>query len=107
MLEAIDRRVTDWLFYAVATGYVVFSLADLLTTSYALQHGGRERNPIASSLYATHGFGALVAFKLAVVAVIVVTLKLMPRRPAVWVGTALAATMAIVVTANVGAIAPR
>lgn len=107
MLAAIDRRVTDWLFYAVAFGYVAFSLADLLTTSYALEHGGRERNPIAASLYASYGFGALVVFKAVVVAVIVLTLRFIPRRAAVWVGTVLAAVMALVVIANTGALSSR
>ena len=104
MLEAIDRRVTDWLFYAVAMSYVVFSLADLLTTWYALAHGGRERNPLAASLYGAYGVGALFAFKAVVVILIVTVLRLIPRRAAVWVATVFTATAALVVSANLGSL---
>lgn len=105
MLAAVDKRITDWLLFAVALGYTALSLADCLTTSYALTHGGHERNPVAAVLYHAHGMGALVAFKMTVVVLIVVALRFMPRRPALWVGTSFATLMALVVTANMAAIA--
>ena len=107
ILAPVDGAVTDWAFRVVATTYVAFSLLDCLTTAYALSHGGSERNPIAASLYRGHGIGALFLLKALVVAAILLALRLMPRRVAVWVGTAFAAAVAGVVAANLGAIASR
>src|ERR1700676_4071789 len=87
LLSPVDRALTDMAFRLVAIGYVAFSLADVLTTAYALANGGRERNPLAASVYTSYGMGGLLAFKAGVVGVIVLTLRFMPRRPACWVGT--------------------
>ncbi len=107
LMSRVDRTATDWAFWLVAVGYIAFSLADCLTTSYVLAHGGHERNRVAASLYELYGIGALYAFKAAIVAIIVLTLRYLPRRPGVWVGTVFAAGMALVVSANLGAIHPH
>jgi hypothetical protein len=107
LFSPVNVALTDLAFRLAALGYVAFSLADLLTTSYALNHGALERNPVAASLYQSYGIAGLFAVKAAAVAAIVLTLRFMPRRPAVWLGTVFAAVMAVVVAANVGAIAPR
>jgi hypothetical protein len=107
LLSQVDRTSVNFAFWLVAGGYVIFSLVDCLTTSYGLAHGGRERNPIAASLYASYGIGALFALKAAIVAVIVLTLQHLPRRPAVWVGVVFAAAMGLVVSANLAAITPH
>ena len=103
LFSRVDRAATDGLFRIVALAYVAFSLGDCVTTAYVLAHGGRERNPIASSLYGSYGMGALVAFKAAVVAVILVTLGFLPRRPAVWVATAFCVIAALAVAGNLQA----
>ena len=107
VLAPLDRAATDWLFRLVAVSYVAFSFLDCLTTAYGLAHGGRERNPIAAALYREHGVAALFAFKGLVVVVIVLALRLLPRRPAVWAGTVFAAVAAVAVSANLGAIGAR
>lgn len=103
LFAQVDTAAADFAFWLAAAGYIVFSLADCLTTAYVLARGGHERNPIASSLYASYGIGALFAFKAAVVAVILLTLRYLPRRPAVWVATAFTVTVALTVVANLGA----
>ncbi len=102
----VNARATNWTFRLVLVAYVALGLADVLTTQYGLAHGGQERNPIAAALYAQFGIASLYVFKVLIVAVILVGLRLMPRRIAVWVGTAFAAVTALAVIGNLQVIAP-
>jgi hypothetical protein len=63
------------LFAAVNTG-------DLISTWVDLHAGLREGNPFMSMLLTQHGFGALIMYKVLVVALVsVITLLLWPERP--------------------------
>ena len=93
----------------VLIAYVVFSLLDWLTTATALASGGREGNPIASSIYVQYGAAGLLAFKAIVVGVIIAILVRMPRRVmslrlAVWAATAFTLVTAAAVVGNLHAL---
>jgi hypothetical protein len=80
--------------------YVVGSVADCVTTAVALGHGLRERNPVARVIYESSGMGALWAFKLSVLAVILLGLTLLPRRVGLVFAGVLAVTIMLDVNAN-------
>jgi Domain of unknown function (DUF5658) len=94
----------------VLIAYALFSFLDWITTATALAQGGRERNPIAASLYAQYGSPGLLLFKVLVVALIIGVFMVIPRRVmslriAVWVATAFVAFTALAVIGNVHALA--
>ena len=92
----------EGLFWAVVV--VAFAL-DLATTRIGLAVGLAERNPVAASLLAAHGFAALVWLKVAVLGVGAACCTALPAgaRAAVPVGLAIPSCGAVVV--NVAAIA--
>ena len=108
-LSPLRRRVAEVavnrLFLGAAFLYVFFSTLDCLSTASALADGAGERNPAAAALNARYGIVSLFVFKVAVVAVILIALAAMPRRPAVWVLTTFAAAIGVVVIANFHAVA--
>lgn len=98
----LDEATAERTFHAVAIAYVVCSVADCLTTAFAIAGGGaREGNPFAAKLYAEFGIGGLFVFKAAIVGLILIGLRHLPRRAAVWVGLAFAAVTATAVVYNV------
>lgn len=50
--------------------FVLLNVGDLLSTYLALGIGMREGNPLMSALLARFGFGALIGYKLMVIAVV-------------------------------------
>lgn len=105
----VSKRDKDVVFRFVLLAYALFSLLDWMTTSTALEVGGRERNPIAASLYAQYGSAGLLLFKVLVVGVIVAVLVRIPRRimsqrVAVWVATAFVVVTAVAVLGNIHAL---
>lgn len=105
----VAKRDKDVIFRSVTVAYALFSLLDWMTTSTALELGGRERNPIASSLYEQYGSAGLLLFKALVVGVIIAVLiriprRIMSRRVAVWVATAFVVVTAIAVLGNIHAL---
>ena len=51
--------------------YVLLNVGDLVSTYVGLRAGLREANPLMSGLLAQSGFGALIAYKLAVIVAVV------------------------------------
>jgi hypothetical protein len=89
------------VFSIAVVAYILFSLLDCLTTAVALTSGrAYERNPFASSIYASHGIAGLYLLKLAVVSVIIVGLRALPRKVALWVATCFTAVVALAVVGN-------
>lgn len=104
-----SMRDRNAVFHLVIIAYALFSVLDWMTTAAALSLGGRERNPIAASLYVQYGPAGLLLFKALVVAVIVAVLVRIPRRimsqrVAVWVATAFVVLTALAVLGNVHAL---
>jgi hypothetical protein len=99
-LSRVDTRDRDAAFALAIIGYVVFSALDIMTTIVALGQGLREHNSLGASLYIQYGSAGLWVAKGAVVGLIVAVLAVMPRRVAVWVGTAFAVWTALVVIGN-------
>ncbi len=104
LLSRADTRDRDAAFYFAILTYALFSVLDVMTTVSALGEGLRERNAIGASLYDAYGAAGLWIVKGVVVSVIVAVLVAMPRRVAVWVGTAFAASAALAVIGNLHAI---
>ena len=50
--------------------FAILNIADLASTFIGLQHGLREGNPLMSGLLMRFGFGALIAYKFAVIALV-------------------------------------
>ena len=101
LLQRVSPQDQRFAFWLALVGYAAFSLLDWATTAIALANGGREGNPLARSLYLLYGSAGLLAFKAAVVTVIIAALVLIPRRVmservATWV--AVAFTVAVAVT---------
>lgn len=96
----VTTRQQDVFAIALAA-YVLFSLLDCFTTAVALGSGiAYERNPFASSIYASHGIFGLYLLKFAVVGVIIIGLRALPRTVAVWVATCFTAGIALAVVGN-------
>jgi hypothetical protein len=104
LLARVDTRDRDAAFLFAILSYVLFSVLDVMTTVVALRQGLHEHNGLAASLYEQYGSAGLWAAKGAVVALIVVVLAMMPRRVAVWVGTAFAVWTALAVVGNLHAL---
>lgn len=96
----LETATADRAFCAVATAYVLCSIADCVTTAFALVSGAHEGNPLAARIYALYGIGGLVVFKAAVVGLILIGLRHLPRRAAVWWGAAFTLVTAIAVAIN-------
>ena len=104
LLARADSRDRDAAFYFAVLTYALFSVLDVMTTVSALGEGLRERNAFGASLYDAYGAAGLWAVKGIVVSLIVGVLLAMPRRIAVWVGTAFAASAALAVIGNLHAL---
>jgi Domain of unknown function (DUF5658) len=104
LLSRVDTRDRDAAFVFAILSYVLFSALDVMTTAVALGQGLRERNGLGASLYMQYGSAGLWVAKGAVVALIVAVLVVMPRRVAVWVGTAFALWTALAVVGNLHAL---
>lgn len=105
MLRALSwQRTGKGIFRLSACAYVVFGVADCVTTAVALTRGGHERNPFAAALYQQYGLASLFALKGLVVAVILFVLTRLPQRVAVWVTISFAVSAALVVVANLQAL---
>jgi Domain of unknown function (DUF5658) len=104
LLSRVDTRDRDAAFVFAILSYVLFSVLDVMTTLVALAQGLRERNGLGASLYMQYGSAGLWVAKGAVVTFIVAVLAVMPRRAAVWVGTAFAFWTALVVIGNLHAL---
>ena len=104
LLSRVDSRDRNAAFYFAIVTYALFSVLDVMTTVRALGDGLHERNAFGASLYDTYGAAGLWAAKGIVVSLIVAMLVAMPRRVAVWVGTALAVWTALVVIGNLHAL---
>jgi hypothetical protein len=100
LLSQVDARERDAALYFAILSYVLFSALDVMTTVAALGNGLRERNAFGASLYRQYGAAGLWTAKGVVVGLIVGVLVLMPRRAAVWVGTAFALWTALAVVGN-------
>lgn len=61
-------------------GFVVVSALDLVFTGIILGMGGREVNIIANAVLMRHGFEGMIAYKFALVALVVVLCELIGRR---------------------------
>lgn len=104
LLSRVDTRDRDAAFALAILSYIVFSVLDVMTTVVALAQGFRERSSLGASVYMQYGAAGLWVAKGAVVALIVAVLAVMPRRAAVWVGTAFAAWTALAVIGNLQAL---
>jgi hypothetical protein len=104
LLSRVEARDRDVAFLFAILSYVLFSALDVMTTVVALGQGLRERSSLGASLYVQYGSAGLWAGKAAVVGLIVAVLAVMPRRVAVWVGTAFAAWTALAVIGNLHAL---
>jgi Domain of unknown function (DUF5658) len=104
LLSRVDSRDRNAAFYFAILTYALFSVLDVMTTVSALGDGLRERNAFGASLYEAYGAAGLWVAKGIVVSLIVGVLMVMPRRVAVWVGTALAVSTALVVIGNLQAL---
>ena len=103
----VGTREQDVFAIAVAA-FVLFSMLDCFTTAAALASGyAYERNPFAASIYGAHGVFGLVLFKLIVVAVIIIGMRILPRNAATWVATVFSAIIALAVVANLHVILAR
>src|SRR5215472_512121 len=83
---ALTRLLRSPGFAAAWIVYLIGNVADAVTTSQALPHGMRERNPLAAALYEHAGIGGLWLMKTAVLALMLVALVAVPRRVAVILG---------------------
>lgn len=100
LFTRVTTREQD-VFSIAVVAYILFSLLDCLTTAVALTSGrAYERNPFASFIYAAHGVLGLYVLKLVVVAVIIIGLRALPLKVAVWVATCFTAVVAVAVVAN-------
>jgi hypothetical protein len=104
LLSPVDARDRDAAFLFAILSYVLFSILDVMTTVAALRQGWHEHSALGASLYLHYGATGLWVAKAAVVGLIVAVLSVMPRRVAVWVGTAFAALTAIAVVENLHAL---
>jgi Mg2+/Co2+ transporter CorB len=104
LLARADARDRDAAFVFAILSYALFSVLDVMTTLVALGRGLHERNGLGASLYMQYGAAGLWVAKAAVVGLIVAVLALMPRRIAVWVGTAFALVTAVAVIGNLHAL---
>lgn len=104
LLSRVDSRDRDAALYFAILTYGLFSVLDVITTVSALGDGLRERNAFGASLYDAYGAAGLWAAKGIVVSLIVGVLVVMPRRVAVWVGTAFAVWAALAVVGNLHAL---
>jgi Mg2+/Co2+ transporter CorB len=104
LLSRVDTRDRDAAFSFAILSYVLFSVLDVMTTVVALGQGLHERNSLGASLYMQYGSAGLWVAKGAIVALIVAVLAVMPRRVAVWVGTAFAFWTALAVVGNLHAL---
>ena len=96
----LERAPAERTFHVVVTAYVLCSIADCLTTAFALVGGAREANPFAARLYAEYGIGGLFVFKAAIVGLILIGLRHLPRRAAVWAAALFTGVTAIAVLLN-------
>jgi len=99
-LLKLERAPAERTFHVVVTAYVLCSIADCLTTAFALVGGAREANPFAARLYAEYGIGGLFVFKAAIVGLILIGLRHLPRRAAVWAAALFTGVTAIAVLLN-------
>lgn len=104
LLSQVDTRDRDAAFLFAILSYVLFSMLDVMTTVVALGQGLRERSALGASLYMQYGATGLWVAKAAVVGLIVAVLVVMPRRVAVWAGTAFAVWTALAVIGNLQAL---
>jgi Mg2+/Co2+ transporter CorB len=104
LLSQVDTRDRDAAFLFAILSYILFSVLDVMTTVVALGQGLRERNAFGASLYMQYGAAGLWVAKAVVVGLIVVVLSVMPRRVAVWAGTAFAVWTALAVIGNLHAL---
>ena len=104
LLSRVGTRDRNAAFCFAILAYVEFSVLDVMTTIDALGQGAREHNPLGAALYMEFGAAGLWAVKSFVVGLIVAVLALMPRRVAVWVGTAFAVGAALAVLGNLHAL---
>jgi hypothetical protein len=104
LLSRVATRDRDAAFLFVIVSYVLFSALDVMTTIVALGQGLRERSSLGASVYMQYGSAGLWVAKAAVVGLIVAVLAVMPRRVAVWVGTAFAVWTALAVIGNLHAL---
>jgi Domain of unknown function (DUF5658) len=100
LLSRVDTRERDAAFAFAILSYVLFSALDVMTTIVALDQGLHERNSLGATLYMQYGSAGLWAAKGAIVCLIVAVLVVMPRRAAIWVGTAFAFWTALAVVGN-------
>jgi hypothetical protein len=76
----------------------LLNLSDLISTWVDLHDGMHEGNPVMSQLLLQHGFGALIAYKIFVVAVVgFVAVGLWSIRPRLIAGTLVACNLLILV----------
>ena len=99
-LLKLERATAERTFHVLVTAYVLCSIADCLTTAFALVGGAREANPFAARLYAEYGIGGLFVFKAAIVGLILIGLRHLPRRAAVWAAALFTGVTAIAVLLN-------
>jgi hypothetical protein len=76
-----------WFWLAV---YVVLNTGDLITTNIGLRSGLHEGNPLMRLLLSQHGFVSLIAYKVVVVAAVLIGLSVLSRRHPRMAGTTLA-----------------
>jgi len=104
LLTRVDNRDRNAAFLFAILSYVLFSVLDVMTTVVGLRQGLHEHSAFGASLYARYGATGLWVAKAAVVGLIVAVLSVMPRRVAVWVGTAFAVLTALAVIGNLHAL---
>ena|SRR5579862_6221882 len=104
LLSRVDTRDRDAAFLLAVLMYVLFSALDVMTTIAGLARGLREHSALGASVYTQFGTPGLWVAKGAVVGLIVAVLAVMPRRAAVWVGTAFAVWTALAVIGNLHAL---
>ncbi len=84
--------------------FAALNIGDLISTYVDLHAGLREGNPLMNHLLASHGFGALIAYKVVVITLVgVVTANLWRTRPKLVGYTLLACDVLIfaAVTSNI------
>jgi hypothetical protein len=104
LLTRVDTRDREAAFLFAILSYVLFSVLDVMTTVAALHQGLHEHSALGASLFMHYGATGLWVAKAAVVGLIVAVLSVMPRRVAVWVGTAFAVLTAVAVIENLHAL---
>lgn len=101
-LARVTSREQD-VFAISLAAFVLFSLLDCFTTAVALASGRAvERNPFAAAIYGSHGILGLYFLKFAILAVIIVGMRVIPRGAAAWLATAFTAAVALAVVSNLG-----